>query len=160
MWPFSKPSVEVASRDKLLPACDALIEQGRYITALNTAEDYKRNASKRASPSPAQEAVNMAYAHHAICKAAFFLITDGKSRTYKNYYRFFFANVMTIACLQAGRGSTPIVPDLDGKISDEREHYYRELYRLCDGDPNVERADADANRRVSEMMDASPFFWC
>jgi hypothetical protein len=137
-----------------------LIERGEYNGALRIAEAYKRYALNSIAPSPAEEAINVAYAYHMIAKAMFFLIANSKSaRTYKNYLTFFFANVMCTACLQAGRGVAPKPSDPDEKIVRERDSYYRELYQKCDGDPNLEKADIDANERVSEMIDASPFFW-
>jgi hypothetical protein len=160
MWPFGKSAaVQVTSRDELLPVCNGLIERGKFINALSVAEEYKRYALSTTSPSPAEEAVSVAYAYHMIAKATFHLITRGASgQTYKNYMTFFFAYMMCRACLQAGQGVGRYSPGYDA-ISQERDQYYDELYRRCDGDPKLERADTDANQRVSEMMDASPFFW-
>ena len=141
------------NRDEMLAICDEKIRAGHHEEAARVAQTYKNRVIDSNVLSDEQKSIDAGYAWYMLAKSVYRnLQTNPAKRMYEIYKGFFaahrmgywcFQNVLMVGVLDWDKSSEhyPYVEELDS--------FYDELYRLLGDDPDLERADADANDAIS-----------
>lgn len=141
------------NREELLAICEKKIAAGAHQEAASLAQKYKNRVISSTDLSENQKAVDMGYAYYLIGKAVFESISSSPTfRTY-DYFKAFFAahrvgywyfqQVLMRDCNEWDENSEhyPYFMQLDS--------FYDELYQTFSENPELERADSDANDEIS-----------
>lgn len=142
-----------ANREEMVAVCERKIAEGEYEEAARIAQMYKNRVSDSAELTEKQKAVDMGYAFFVIGKAVFKSIQANPTmRTYDYFKAFFAAHVAGYWFFQQ-----VLLKDID-EWDEESEHYsylkqldsfYDGLYKAYGNNPELDRADTDANEIFS-----------
>lgn len=144
------------NREELLTICEKKITAGEYQDAASLAQKYKNRIIRSDNLSEKQKAVDMSYAYYLIGKAAFKSINSNPAfRKYDYFKAFFAAHRVGYWYFQQ-----VLMEDIDN-WDEESEHYpylkqldsfYDSLYKTFSENPELERADSDANDEISSAQ--------
>lgn len=144
------------NREELLAICEKKITAGDYQDAASLAQNYKNRVISSANLSEKQKAVDMSYAYYLIGKAVFESINSNPMfRKYDYFKAFFAAHLAGYWYFQQ-----VLMKDTDD-WDEESEHYpyfkqldsfYDSLYQTFSDNPELERADSDANDEISSAQ--------
>ena len=141
------------NREELLAICEKKIANGEHQEAAQMAQKYKNRVLDSTELSEKQKALDVSYAYYLIGKAVFSSINANPAfRTYDYFKAFFAAHRVGYRYFQQ------VLMKEDDEWDQESEYYpylkqldsfYDDLYTTCHDNPELERADLDANREVS-----------
>lgn len=141
------------NREELLVICEKKIANGEYQEAASMAQKYKNRVISSTALSEKQKALDMSYSFYLIGKAVFKNIgTNPAFRTYDYFKAFFAAHVAGYWFFQQ------ILRKEIDEWDEKSEHYsyfkqldsyYDELYKTYGDNPELEKADSDANEEIS-----------
>lgn len=144
------------NREELLAICEKKITAGAYQDAASLAQKYKNRVIRSTDLSEKQKAVDMGYAYYLIGKATFKSISSSPTfRTYDCFKAFFAAHRVGYWYFQQ-----VLMKDID-EWDEKSEHYpyfkqldsfYDTLYQTFSENPELERADSDANDEISSVQ--------
>lgn len=140
------------NREELLAICEKKIAVGEYQDATSLAQKYKNRVVRSANLSEKQKAVDLSYAYYLISKAVFKSIDSNPSfRTYDYFKAFFAAHRVGYWYFQQVLMKN--IDDWDEKSEHypyfkQLDSYYDSLYRTFNENPELERADSDANDEI------------
>jgi hypothetical protein len=141
------------NREELLAICENKISSGDYRGAALIAQEYKNRVIASNALSEKQKALDMAYSYYLIGKSVFKIInTHPNNRSYDHFKSFCAA--FSIGCWYFQQ----ILMNDECEWDESSEHfpfydqltkYYHDLYETYGENPDLDRADTDANEEIS-----------